>query len=57
MENYRTGAHTCFDIKYHFVWVTKYRKAALAGPVGNRGAGVALLKIENGCHAHVAPAA
>jgi len=33
MENYRTGAHTRFDIKYHFVWVRKYRKAALAGPV------------------------
>jgi len=36
MENSRTGAHTRFDIKYHFVWVTKYRKAVLAGPVGVR---------------------
>jgi len=36
MENYRTGAHTRFDIKYHFVWVTKYRKAVLAGEVGVR---------------------
>ena len=36
MENYRTGAHTRFDIKYHFVWVTKYRKAVLTGVVGKR---------------------
>jgi putative transposase len=36
MENYRTSAHTRFDIKYHFVWTTKYRKAVLAGPVGIR---------------------
>ena len=36
MENYRTGAHTRFDIKYHFVWVTKYRKAVLTGEVGVR---------------------
>ena len=36
MENYRTSAHTTFDIKYHFVWATKYRKAVLAGPVGVR---------------------
>jgi putative transposase len=36
MENYRTGAHCRFDIKLHFVWVTKYRKRVLAGPVGLR---------------------
>ena len=36
MENYRTSAHTRFDIKYHFVWTTKYRKAVLTGPVGLR---------------------
>ena len=36
MENYRTSAHTRFDIKYHFVWTTKYRKAVLSGPVGIR---------------------
>jgi putative transposase len=22
---YRKGAHTVYDIKYHLVWVTKYR--------------------------------
>jgi putative transposase len=36
MENYRTGPHSRFDIKYHFVWVTKYRKAVLRGAVGLR---------------------
>ena len=36
MEHYRTGAHTRYDLKYHFVWVTKYRKKVLAGPVGER---------------------
>ena len=36
MENYRTSAHTRFDIKYHFVWTTKYRKPVLTGPVGLR---------------------
>jgi len=36
MENYRTSAHSRFDIKYHFVWTTKYRKAVLSGQVGIR---------------------
>ena len=36
MENYRTGSHTRFDIKYHFVWTTKYRKQLLMGQVGLR---------------------
>jgi putative transposase len=36
MENYRTGAHSRFDLKYHFVWVTKYRKKVLTGAVGTR---------------------
>jgi putative transposase len=36
MEHYRTSSHTRFDIKYHFVWITKYRKAVLTGPVGIR---------------------
>ncbi len=36
MENYRTASHTRFDIKYHFVWTTKYRKELLTGQVGLR---------------------
>ena len=36
MEHYRRTAHTRFDIKLHFVWITKYRKAFLVGDVGLR---------------------
>ena len=36
MENYRSSSHSRFDIKYHFVWITKYRKQVLTGEVGNR---------------------
>ena len=36
MENYRTSAHSRFDIKYHFVWTTKYRKGVLTGQVAVR---------------------
>ena len=36
MENYRTGSHCRFDVKYHFVWVTKYRRKVLVGEVGIR---------------------
>ena len=28
---YRKGAHTVFDLKYHIVWITKYRKPVLLG--------------------------
>ena len=36
MEHYRRTAHTRFDLKYHFVWITKYRKRLLKGVVGER---------------------
>ncbi|MBT9584134.1 IS200/IS605 family transposase [bacterium] len=36
MSDYRKGAHTVFAIHLHVVWITKYRKAILAGPVGLR---------------------
>ena len=36
MEHYRAGPHSRYDIKYHFVWVTKYRKKVLGGEVGRR---------------------
>ena len=29
MLNYRKGSHTLFDLKYHVVWCTKYRKPIL----------------------------
>ena len=36
MEKYRTGSHSRFDLKYHFVWITKYRKPILVDAVGMR---------------------
>lgn len=36
MENYRKSAHSTYDLKYHVVWVTKYRKKILGGEVGKR---------------------
>ncbi len=36
MEAYRVSAHTRFDIKYHVVWTTKYRKPVLRGDVARR---------------------
>ncbi|WP_145024678.1 IS200/IS605 family transposase, partial [Geobacter argillaceus] len=36
MEHYRTSSHTRFDLKCHFVWITKYRKPVLRGEVGTR---------------------
>ena len=36
MENFRVSAHTRYDVKYHFVWITKYRKSVLRGPVAHR---------------------
>lgn len=36
MEEYRKGAHTVYDIKYHIVWTTKYRYHILKGEVALR---------------------
>jgi len=36
VADYRKGAHSVFAIHLHVVWITKYRKAILAGPVGQR---------------------
>ena len=36
MENYRKTAHSTYDIKYHIVWITKYRKAAITGKIAER---------------------
>ena len=35
MSDYQRGPHTVHDIKYHFVWVTKYRKPLLKGEVAS----------------------
>ena len=36
MVEYRRSAHAVFDIKYHVVWVTKYRYKVLRGRVAER---------------------
>jgi len=36
MAEYREGAHTVYDIKYHIVWVTKYRYKVLRGEIALR---------------------
>ena len=36
MEEYRKTSHATFDLKYHLVWITKYRKAALVGKIAER---------------------
>lgn len=36
MAEYRRGSHTIYDIKYHIVWITKYRHKILRGDVALR---------------------
>ena len=36
MEKYRKTSHSVYDIKYHFVWITKYRKPVMVGDVAVR---------------------
>lgn len=36
MENYRKSSHCTYDIKYHLVWITKYRKPAITGKIAER---------------------
>lgn len=36
MAEYRQGAHTVYDLKYHVVWVTKYRYQVLQGEIAMR---------------------
>ena len=36
MANYRKGSHSVHDLKYHFVWITKYRYKILDGDLGFR---------------------
>ena len=33
---YRKTAHSVYDLKYHLVWITKYRKTILRGAIGLR---------------------
>lgn len=36
MEHYRKSSHCIYDVKYHIVWITKYRKPVLMGKVALR---------------------
>ena len=36
MEHYRKSSHTVYDIKYHIVWITKYRKQILRADIAHR---------------------
>ena len=36
MGEYRTSGHAIWDIKYHLIWITKYRYLILRGEVAER---------------------
>lgn len=36
MAEYRRSAHAVFDLKYHVVWITKYRYKVLRGRIAER---------------------
>ncbi len=36
MQHYRKTSHSTYDLKYHIVWITKYRKKVLIGTVAER---------------------
>ena len=36
MADYKYGSHTVHDIKYHIIWVTKYRYQVLRGNIAKR---------------------
>lgn len=36
METYRRSSHSVYDIKYHIVWITKYRKPVMTGEISDR---------------------
>ena len=48
MAEYRKGSHTVYDIKYHFVWITKYRYPVLRGEVALRAREL----LRQGCEAN-----
>ncbi len=36
MDGYKKNSHAVFDIKFHVIWVTKYRYKVLRGPIAVR---------------------
>ncbi|KEF38485.1 transposase [Schinkia azotoformans MEV2011] len=47
MDGYRKNSHAVHDIKYHVIWVTKYRYKILRGPIAIRAREL----IRQGCEA------
>jgi len=33
MPNYKHGSHTVYDLRYHIVWITKYRYHVMVGDI------------------------
>ena len=48
MTEYRSSSHTVYDIKYHFVWITKYRYKILRGKIAIRAREI----LKQGCEAN-----
>ena len=48
MTEYRNSSHTVYDIKYHFVWITKYRYKILRGKIAFRAREI----LKQGCEAN-----
>lgn len=48
MTEYRSSSHTAYDIKYHFVWITKYRCKILRGKIAIRAREI----LKQGCEAN-----
>ena len=48
MADCRKGSHTVYDIKYHFVWITKYRYPVLRGSIAMRAREL----LRQGCEAN-----
>src|SRR5690625_2202938 len=47
MDGYNKSGHAVYDIKYHVIWVTKYRYKVLKGPIAVRAREL----IRQGCEA------
>ena len=48
MTEYRSSSHTVYDIKYHFVWITKCRYKILRGKIAIRAREI----LKQGCEAN-----
>jgi putative transposase len=71
MAEYNRGSHTVYDIKYHIVWITKYRYEILTKQIGElliqgcESRGITIVEGSAGkeharmllsCPTHIAPA-